>query len=370
MTAPVPPLEPGVHVGLSNEAYHGDDALGSSDLKILLRSPADWKWTRPDNPLWTPPKSDGARAEGLLLGAALHAWVLEGESVFWERYRVAAAPPSGLLATTEEIKDWLGRERWPAGHSKLKKTDWEELARGLGAPLFSDWKAVEDADPRVAVNPDWLPAIRLIDAQMKVEPKLKAVFGADALAEISVVWEENGVRRKARFDRHAPGVLMDLKSFSGWKRQDTLWALKGEVIAYNYHMQAGCYCEGALRLPGFVEDGRVFWHAPVPGLADGEVARRLRAIAAVPPKRWIWAFCKTLDAPSTYILRVPDIEADAAIEAGVKACRVALANYRAWTEKFGDGPWLAAFSVDTDDEAAFGFWPDRLIWDKQPLEPE
>lgn len=357
-------IEPGIHIGLDHQAYLDDPGLGSSDLKTLLRSPPDWKWARPDNPFYKPPER-GDVAVGLRLGSALHAWVLEGYEAFDARYRLPPQPPHGVLGSVEAIKAWLGPDRIPRPMPK-RAEEWQALARAHGAPLYEDWKARQDEDPREIVDPDWLPVIELIDRQIKAHPQLGPLFGL-GLPEISVFWDEGGVRRKARFDLIAPGVMVDAKSFSGWKKQDPTWALVSEVLTYGYHVQAANYLDAAAQIAGFLQENHVFFYSHDSDEMLSSL-NRLELIAAQPVMSWIWLFTKTLEAPSIYTLTIEDVEEDEAIKAGRKAVRTALANYRAWMDAFGaDELWLWPTDLVMGHDVPH--WPDRLLYERGPTTP-
>lgn len=64
-------MKPGLHEGLSNEAYHADDALSSSGLKALWSSPAWFRYSR-ENP---------STSRVLEFGSIAHAIVLGDETV-------------------------------------------------------------------------------------------------------------------------------------------------------------------------------------------------------------------------------------------------------------------------------------------------
>src|SRR5262245_8349396 len=72
--SPTKPREPGVYFGLPSAEYHADPSLGSSDLKRLLRSPADYWWSSAMNPDRQPTPDSPAKQKG----RALHKLVLEG----------------------------------------------------------------------------------------------------------------------------------------------------------------------------------------------------------------------------------------------------------------------------------------------------
>ena len=92
----------GVHFGLDDEIYHADPGLGSTDIRRLLQSPADFwhhsKWN-PDRPV-----SD---TDAKTWGRAFHKLTLEGPEAFARAYvmepdKSAEAP--GLIVTLDDMK--------------------------------------------------------------------------------------------------------------------------------------------------------------------------------------------------------------------------------------------------------------------------
>src|SRR3990167_4707282 len=72
------PHAPGVVFGMPAATYHDDPSLGASDLKRLLRSPADFWWFSKLNPNREPTPDSPAK----LKGRALHKLILEGPEAF------------------------------------------------------------------------------------------------------------------------------------------------------------------------------------------------------------------------------------------------------------------------------------------------
>ena len=72
----------GVYFDLDEDDYHGDPALGSTDLRRLLASGPDYWWGSPLNPN-APERTSSPQQER---GRALHKLVLEGNQAFSVRY--------------------------------------------------------------------------------------------------------------------------------------------------------------------------------------------------------------------------------------------------------------------------------------------
>ena len=77
-----PLLPDGVYVGLSNERYHADPALGSSNIRDILKG-ANLYWFKSwMNPTRAPDKATPSK----ILGSATHALLLDGWDVFKDAY--------------------------------------------------------------------------------------------------------------------------------------------------------------------------------------------------------------------------------------------------------------------------------------------
>src|SRR5262245_3537142 len=96
------PMQPGIYFGLDMGAYHAASNLGSSDIKRLLRSPADYWWESHFNP--DRPASRDSSA--MLKGRALHSLCLEGEKAFAAAFAEEPTPEShpGCLVTLDDLK--------------------------------------------------------------------------------------------------------------------------------------------------------------------------------------------------------------------------------------------------------------------------
>lgn len=352
----------GLHLGLDEAVYHAIPALSSHQLMDLLRSPPDWHWKQPGNPLWTPPRPDEKVAAGLTLGKALHAWVLEGEAEFNRRYRLPVEEPEGLIKTVDDIKDWLVDHGGLPKPAPKNKAGWEQAARDAGCTLLrEDWLAQQEDDPRTPISEDLVAIIKVISAQVHAHPLIGQFFQV-GLPEATVVWSKGAQRYKARFDLLAMNAILDLKSFSDKGARDVRWSLLNEVIGRNYHMQAAWYIHARRKAQAFARRGLV--HAG--GLSEDQLAH---AEAVLPLIRetdlagYIFLFTKTMGAPTVYPIVVTDAQ-DAAIAAGARDCRTALRNYHTWSHRFEGELWMSPNIIENPT------WPDRIQWPQAPIRPE
>lgn len=200
-------LETGLHYGVSMDDYLRLDAVSSSSLGALKRSPSHLKAYLETPPKWTDPTT---------VGTAFHTAV-EDWSAFEERYA-----------------------RGPCDNRTRK--EWKEFVRELPGAVIplrpSDWLAVEGMVERVHDHP----------AFQKVVASEKAVAW-----ELTGLWEdeETGLLIKSRPDivNTEVGVIADLKT----ARDGSLDGFSRAVANYGYHIQAALYRMGQAVLEPEVE---------------------------------------------------------------------------------------------------------------------
>jgi hypothetical protein len=200
----------GIHVGIDEASYHAHPAFSQSQAKVLLDSPAKYRWQL-DNP---PPPRDVFD-----FGHAVHAKVLG----------------VGLDFLTIDADDW-----------RLKATrDMRDEGRAAGlVPMLA--KDLERAD-------------RMAEAVL-AHPDARAAFEAEGDVELSMWWQDpdSGVEARGRIDKAAAtggGVsLVDLKTtVDGSPRAFTSSAAK-----YGYRLQGGAYTDGWQILTGEAPTGFLF----------------------------------------------------------------------------------------------------------------
>jgi hypothetical protein len=295
--------EEGVWIGLSNDSYQPDIAIGSGGLKTIHHSPPKWWWNSPYNQI-EPPAAKKADPAWARLGVALHVCLLEGMDVYDACY--------GLLPTLEQYPDAL------VNNDQLK-----EKCRDLGQPVGGDKEALIARIHNV--NPD-IPILQVIQNQWRADAGVREISPADdrrirllhrmamasadsfelpggevttlrqaltgGLSEVSVFWvDENGIRQRARFDKLKPRVTVDLKSFSSWSEDhDFDIGLLREAKQRMYPLQTVHYDEGRRQLRRLVMEGKVF------GGTDEQRAM-LDEIAASDVWGWMWVYAVTTGAP-------------------------------------------------------------------------
>ena len=176
-------MQPGLYPTIPLAAYHAAPGLSKSDLDLMARSPAHWKY--------------GWREEtpALRLGAAVHAAVLEPHQ--WETRYVCITGRRTVDPDTT------------ANRTVLSATEWDTCQRIREAV----WR----------------------------HPTCQDLF-RDGQAETSAWWldPKTGLLCKCRPDWNRPGVLVDLKTASDASPPGFFRA----VERYRYHVQAAYALEG------------------------------------------------------------------------------------------------------------------------------
>ena len=188
-------MHPGLYTDIPLLAYHAAPGLSKSDLDLIARSPAHWKY------------GERVTTPAMRLGAAVHAAVLEPDQ--WERRYVRAA--------------------------------------GRNPP---------DADPdrTVLSAADWETCQRLRDAVWN-HPTCQDLL-SEGRAEQSAWWLDPGTRLlcKCRPDWNRAGLLVDLKTTTDASPTGFARA----VERYRYHVQAAYALDGWPAAGGDAMDQFIF----------------------------------------------------------------------------------------------------------------
>ena len=193
-------------VDMEEAPYHAAPALGSTDLKNLLRSPAHYKAA----------KEAPMASEALRVGTLVHECILEPDT--W--------------ALRRDIPDV--NKRTKAGKEALQK--YYEVAGEEGwLPVDPDDRALCEGMRESAM------AHRLV----------RSVLNAADKKEQSCFWRDvsvdpTGIDCKSRFDGLAPGLILDLKT----TQDASPGAFRNAVARFDYHVQAAHYCTGAHAVTG------------------------------------------------------------------------------------------------------------------------
>lgn len=188
-------------VDMDEAPHHAAPALGSTDIKNLLRSPAHYKAA----------KSAPMASEALRIGTLIHECILEPDT--W--------------ALRRDIP--VVNKRTKAGKAAIEKF--------YGVAGEEGWLPV-DVDDRALCEG--------MRASAMAHPLVSAMLAKVERREQSCFWQDVGIDCKGRFDGLGPGFILDLKS----TQDASLGAFRNAVARYGYHTQAAHYCAGAYAATG------------------------------------------------------------------------------------------------------------------------
>jgi PDDEXK-like domain of unknown function (DUF3799) len=217
---------PGVHYGLSFEEYLSIDAINKSGLDALARSPMHFRAAQD--------KDTAAKA----FGRAIHCAVLEPEE-FDKRY--APKPTADRFPAALNTADQYKAKCLELG---IKITGTKEVLKRRILEVTSETRFLDDIEAEHSkfqlLSEDEWGACHIIAAQFLASPVAAEVF-QKGRSEVTIVWEREGYRCKARLDWLADdfSIAADLKS-----AVDASPAGFAKSCAdYNYHRQADWYLE-------------------------------------------------------------------------------------------------------------------------------
>ena len=199
----------GIVHGMPEDEYHGGDELSSTGAKLLLRSPARFKYE----------VLDGHRVHKAAydLGTAVHTKVLG----------VGAQP----VTCPPELLDSTGGMRTKAAK------EWREEQTAAGNPVLSA---------------DQLEQVDAMAEAVLAHLEARTLFEREGDAEVSLFDEWLGVKRRGRID-YLPtegGLIVDLKTTID-ASPDGFARLAGK---FGYHIQYGHYTHQYEQLTGETRD--------------------------------------------------------------------------------------------------------------------
>ncbi|WP_196221211.1 PD-(D/E)XK nuclease-like domain-containing protein [Sansalvadorimonas verongulae] len=227
-------MDNGIYDNLDEEVYHSDEALSSTVLKELRRSPRH-AYSRIQ-------QERGKTTQSLTLGRLLHACVLEPE-----RFKKDYAPPldpatyPDALVSQENYKACCKTLGLPVSGTKAVLK--ERIQEAASDAVFWDDLLEQHAKGRELISQADFEICAGVMASVNQHSKASKVF-SDGVAERSLFWDDpaTGQACRARLDyyREDLGVVFDLKTTTDAR----LDAFQRDVFKYGYHISAAMYLEG------------------------------------------------------------------------------------------------------------------------------
>lgn len=317
---------PGIYFSMPDDEYHADPALGSSSIKALSVDPYEFQFDR----LYGEDKDTDA----LVFGSALHARILEGRAAFEAKFcsEFDKTTVVGALDTVAEIKAWL-EQYGQTGLSAKKKDDLIKLVQHIdphqpiAEVIKHEWATANEG--KIALKPKRWAQVETAARWVQRDPLLSAVMEDGTFShgapEVSIFYEENGVRLKARFDRLLRHAIVDLKSFAprGSGRIEDL-ALKA-IQTMRYHIQSADYIRAWHRAKELHSAGKVFGDPPFASFLSECFDRDEPA--------WIWIMVKSVGAPQPLVI---DWQASFVKKRAAEQVEEAIETFSRLREEHGD----------------------------------
>ncbi len=335
--------EPGIYFNLNADLYHQDRALGSSSIKAIAQDIFEYQFDK----LY----GEDLDTDALRFGSALHCRILESKEALDAQFchEFDKSLIEGALDTVADLKAWL-EEKGRGGLSGKKKDDLIELVRHLDPeqPIAAVIKAKWDAENegKVMLPPKRWAQIETAARWLQRDPLLGAVmtdgtFNSGA-PEVSVFYEDRGVRLKARFDRLLRHAIVDLKSFAPWFSGNLEGAVIKVIERMRYDIQAADYVRAWHKAKELYLEGRVYGEPPFPTFLDECFDRD--------EPKWIWIFVKSKGAPQPLVV---DWQAKLAMRAAMDKVEHAIDEYIRLRDEFGeDNEWVPQRPALTIDDSS------------------
>lgn len=302
-------LGPGVYFNLDETIYHQDRAVGSTDIRRILRSAPDFWWHSALNPLR--PTVDTATTFQIF-GRAVHTCILEGVTAFTAKYA-----PTSFSGATKAGKDERAKIA-DEGKTPLKLDEYDRIV--------------------------------VAEAMIRANPHLADAF-SNGRSEVSVFWEADGVPMKCRYDFLKLRAITDLKSIRNSMEIDFVECCRRRFADGRYDIQAEHYREGRMQMRGLVQAGKV--HGP-------HDPKWLERVANNPEFAFVFVFWQAEDAPITWSCSLSP--GNPILDTGRRDIEYALSRYREFMNKFGpDTAWVLADPVSEIDINELPAWWARSV---------
>lgn len=282
-------IESGIYFGLDEDAYHGDPAIGSTDIRKLSYSPHDY-WF--GSALNEEQEKEDTSTPAQIFGRGVHKMVLEGRQAF-EADFAACEYPGNIKAGKEE-------------------------------------RAAIEAAGKTPLKADEFKRILTAGEAINANPHLAEAFHA-GVPEVSVFWDTpDGIRKKARFDFLKTRAIVDLKSIRNSRSIGFVEACRRALAEWNYPVQAEHYREGRNAMAALVDAGAVH--------GDHDPAW-LRAVADNAEWAFVFCFWQAEGAPLTWATMLSP--GNPVFDIARSTIAQAEANYAEFMSRFGPAkPWL------------------------------
>lgn len=339
-------LEPGVYFGLADETYHQLPYLSATGIKRILISDMDfWSFS------WMNPLKPERNSEAMTVGKAYHKRILEGYDAYLDAYcpEFDPSPYRSALETNDQIKAILKMKGQPVGGNKPELK--ERLRRVMPDVQFIDevrqnWLENE-ANGRIPLNRRLMAKIEISAAMIEKHPELSKCFSG-GMPEVTIIWEEDGVRFKARLDYLKFKAIVDYKTFGNMMEKPIDQAIYYAMASRKYHIQAAMYMKAMEQAVQFIRRGQVHGFAP---------KEFLSRVCQVDQHDFYFVFQQTGPSPVARGKKFPRAQM---YGCGLAAIEDATKRYKKALRTFGTDTWVDMTPIDEFEDERFPIWATEL----------
>lgn len=337
-------MKDGLYFGLSDTAYHALPYLSASGIKNILISPMDF-WARS----WMNPLKADENTEAMQIGKAYHKRILEGRSAFNDCYAQTFQAPDECLRTVDDIKEAMSRL---GVETKGCKSKADYIARLLEADpeavLFDELRDEYQAEHegKEFLSADLIGKIEIANAMIEGHPEIGKCFRG-GYPEVTVIWTEDGVRFKSRFDYLKTKAIIDLKTFANTMNKPVDAAIYSAMAGGKYHIQAAFYLRAVKAAQAMARPvdftGKDDW---------------LKAFTDCEEHDFYFVFQQKGIAP---LARAKKFTRGSLWSCGEVAIDEGIRRYKFYMEKHGENePWVDDAPIDEFEDALFPAYATEL----------
>lgn len=354
-------ITPGIYFGMPEDLYHSIPALSSTGLKNLLISAPDFYFNSWLNPMRDDDQEDGDSAkEWRRFGKASHTRNLEGKKTFDSLYCVEFLPPEGCLDTVADLKRYcieVGIDT--KGSSKWGKSEWISAVKFNNPNVLiydvEREKYYQETGGKIQLTETEMRRIEIAAAMIEKHPELRHAF-TGGYAEVTVIWIENGLWFKARFDYLKPRAIVDLKTFTNKRHKPIDMALHETMAAMKYHIQVGLYTHAAEWASGFARAGISTTYSVDRFGPDADFLKNLGENKI--GHEFYNVFQKKGGAP---LARGKKFSRNLNMMACANASiNIAIDRYKEYSAEFGTGIWVDKSSISDFEDALFPVYATEI----------
>lgn len=351
-------IKDGLHFNLPDEVYHSIPAMSASGIKNLLVHPC-YFWANS----WMNPLKDEEEQDTMarILGKAYHKRILEPQA-FSECYAPSFEyEGDDALRTVDDMKAWLDMR----GFAKSYKTKADFMTAILSydpsAPVYDALKEQYERQHlgKVLLPKKYMDRIEMSAAMIEKNPHLSKCFTGGA-SEVTIIWTDDGVRYKARFDYLKPYAFTDLKTFETFKVKALEGMVYDAMASYKYHIQGAFY--GAFAFPAVraaVANDAVFYHEAPDWLTHKckvlVQAFKMIPLDIEPDCQFVFQLKKPYPIAAGYTLTRSTVWQN-----GLMDIELAKKRYKQCVEKYGTDPWVDAQPMAVFEDLKFPLYVNDL----------